>query len=97
MMVRGAGYEVVDLGVDCNVAKFKTAVADGAGIVMLSALLTTTMPYMKEVIKALSDDPVKILVGGAPVTRAYADEIGAHGYAEDAASAVKAVEGLVAA
>ena len=97
MMVRGAGYEVVDLGVDCSAAKFKSAVADGASIVMVSALLTTTMPYMKEVIKALSGDHVKILVGGAPVTREYAKEIGAHGYAEDAASAVRAVEGVVAA
>jgi 5-methyltetrahydrofolate--homocysteine methyltransferase len=97
MMVSGAGYQVVDLGIDCDVEKFKAAAAEGAQVIMLSALLTTTMPYMKEVINALSDTDVKIIVGGAPVTQEFADAIGAHGYAEDANKAVSAVEAVLAA
>ena len=94
MMVKGAGYEVVDLGVDCDVEKYDEAVENGAQVIMLSALLTTTMPYMKEIVshfKAKSS-AVKILIGGAPVTQEYADEIGADGYANDANQAVAAVE-----
>lgn len=96
MMAKGAGFEVIDLGVDCDVAKFKEAVDQGASVVMLSALLTTTMPYMKEVVEALKDQSVKVMVGGAPVTQEYADTIGAHGYAEDANMAVRTLEKLVA-
>jgi 5-methyltetrahydrofolate--homocysteine methyltransferase len=94
MMVKGAGYEVIDLGVDCDVAKYEEAVENGAQVIMLSALLTTTMPYMKEIVshfKAKSSD-VKILIGGAPVTQEYADEIGADGYSADANQAITAVE-----
>lgn len=94
MMVKGAGYEVVDLGVDCDVVKYEEAVNNGAQVLMLSALLTTTMPYMKEVISHFKakGSPVKILIGGAPVTQEYADEIGADGYSSDANQAVASVE-----
>jgi len=94
MMVKGAGYEVMDLGVDCDVAKYDEAVNKGAQVLMLSALLTTTMPYMKEVVSHFKakGSPVKILIGGAPVTQEYADEIGADGYSSDANQAVGSVE-----
>lgn len=98
MMVKGAGYEVDDLGVDCDTDKFDAAVADGAQAVMLSALLTTTMPYMKEIVehfKAKEDCP-KIVIGGAPVTQKYADEIGADAYSPDASKAVDALEMIFA-
>jgi 5-methyltetrahydrofolate--homocysteine methyltransferase len=95
MMLKGAGYEVTDLGVDCDVAKYEEAVANGAQVILLSALLTTTMPAMKEVVAALKGK-VKILIGGAPVTQEYADEIGADGYANDANQAVGAVEKVLA-
>ena len=93
MMLKGAGYEVMDLGVDCGVEKFEKAVAEGAQAVCLSALLTTTMPYMRTVAEKLRENPaVKIIVGGAPVTADYAKEIGAHGYGSDANDAVRVVE-----
>lgn len=93
MMLKGAGFEVQDLGVDCDVEKFAKAVDMGAQAVLLSALLTTTMPYMREVVNRFKDKPqVKIIIGGAPVTQQYADEIGAHGYADNAGDAVKVVE-----
>ena len=93
MMLKGAGFEVNDLGVDCDAEKFAKAVEMGSQAVLLSALLTTTMPYMREVVKRLQDKPqVKIIIGGAPVTQQYADEIGAHGYADNAGEAVKVVE-----
>ncbi|MGE4489853.1 MAG: B12-binding domain-containing protein [Kiritimatiellales bacterium] len=94
MMVKGAGYEVMDLGVDCDVAKYEDAVSKGAQVIMLSALLTTTMPYMKEVVTHFKNkgSDVKILIGGAPVTQEYADEIGADGYSCDANRAVTSVE-----
>lgn len=95
MMLKGAGFEVVDLGVDCDVEKYREAVEDGAQVILLSALLTTTMPYMKEVVEALKDSPAKILIGGAPVTQAYADEIGADGYSDDANTAVKAAKDVL--
>ncbi|MFA5689505.1 MAG: corrinoid protein [Kiritimatiellales bacterium] len=99
MMVKGAGYEVMDLGVDCDVSKFDEAVSNGAQIVMLSALLTTTMPYMKEVVDHLKAKGanIKVLIGGAPVTQEYADEIGADGYSSDANEAVTSVEKAFAA
>ncbi|MDH3345903.1 MAG: corrinoid protein [Kiritimatiellaceae bacterium] len=98
MMVKGAGYEVVDLGVDCDIAKYEEAVEDGAQVLMLSALLTTTMPYMKEVTDHFNakGSPVKILIGGAPITQEYADEIGADGYSSDANEAVSSVEKVLA-
>ncbi len=92
MMLKGAGFEVIDLGVDCDVDKYREAVENGAQAVLLSALLTTTMPYMKQVVEGLKDTGAKILIGGAPVTQAYADEIGAHGYSDDANTAVKATK-----
>lgn len=94
MMLKGAGYEVMDLGVDCDISKYEEAVNNGAQVILLSALLTTTMPYMKEVVNALKGK-VKILVGGAPVTQEYADEIGADGYSDDANTAVRAVEKIL--
>jgi 5-methyltetrahydrofolate--homocysteine methyltransferase len=98
MMVKGAGYEVVDLGVDCDIAKYDEAVNNGAQVLMLSALLTTTMPYMKEVVSHFKakGSSVKILIGGAPVTQEYADEIGADGYSSDANQAVASVEKVLA-
>ncbi|MCF7816663.1 MAG: cobalamin-dependent protein [Kiritimatiellales bacterium] len=92
MMLKGAGFEVMDLGVDCDIEKYKEAVENGAQCVLLSALLTTTMPYMKEVVSGLAGCGAKILIGGAPVTQQYADEIGADGYSNDANTAVKATK-----
>lgn len=99
MMVKGAGYEVMDLGVDCDIAKYEDAVNKGVQVIMLSALLTTTMPYMKEVVSHFKakGSSVKILIGGAPVTQEYADEIGADGYSSDANQAVGSVEKVLAA
>jgi 5-methyltetrahydrofolate--homocysteine methyltransferase len=93
MMLEGGGYEIHDLQVDVAPEKFVEAInSTGANLVALSALLTTTMPSMKDTIDALKDagvrDKVKVMIGGAPVTQSYADEIGADGYAPDAASAV---------
>jgi 5-methyltetrahydrofolate--homocysteine methyltransferase len=93
MMLEGGGYEVLDLGVDVSPEKFVEAVkSQGAQVVALSALLTTTMPSMKDTIEALQEAGIrgkaKVMIGGAPVTQNYSDEIGADGYAPDAASAV---------
>lgn len=94
MMAEGAGFKVVDIGVDQPVESFLAAIREhGAQIVGMSALLTTTMPYMKVVIEELQKQPdlqhVKIAVGGAPVSRMFADEIGADGYGPDAPSSVE--------
>lgn len=94
MMLESTGLEVHNLGVDIDPKDFVAAVKDeGATIVCLSALLTTTMPMMKETIDAITEsgvrDQVKIMVGGAPVTQSFADEIGADGFAADAGSAAK--------
>lgn len=92
MMGEGAGYTMVDLGVDQNAQNFlAAAIEHQAGIVGMSALLTTTMPYMKVVIDAFHEaglDDVKLCVGGAPVSEMFAEEIGADGYAADASSSV---------
>jgi len=99
MMLKGAGFEVIDLGVDVGPEKFVEQVkTQGVHVVGLSALLTTTMPGMEKTIQALKDAGVsaKIMIGGAPVTQGYADKIGADGYAADAASAVDMVKSLVA-
>jgi len=99
MMLKGAGFEVIDLGVDVNPDKFVEEVkAQGIQVVGMSALLTTTMPGMEKAIKAIKDAGVsaKIMIGGAPVTQGYADKIGADGYAADAASAVDIAKSLVA-
>jgi len=94
MMLEGAGFEVIDLGSDVDAEKFVDAVkTNQAHIVGMSALLTTTMTNMPVVIQALKNaglrDGVKVMIGGAPVTKAYADQIGADGYAPDASQAAK--------
>jgi len=91
MMYKGAGFNVVDLGVDVAADKYVKAATDGADIIGLSALLTTTMVAMKGVIESLKEKgaKAKVIIGGAPVTQNYSDEIGANGYAADAASAVE--------
>lgn len=99
MMLKGAGFDVVDLGIDITPEKFvEQAKATGIGLIGLSALLTTTMPAMEKTIKALKDAGVsaKVVIGGAPVTQSYADKIGADGYAPDAATAVDVIKSLVA-
>jgi 5-methyltetrahydrofolate--homocysteine methyltransferase len=99
MMLKGAGFEVIDLGVDVTPARFvEEAKAQGVQLVGMSALLTTTMPGMEKTIKALQEAGVKakIMVGGAPVTQSFAEKIGAQGYAPDAASAVDTAKSLVA-
>jgi 5-methyltetrahydrofolate--homocysteine methyltransferase len=100
-MLEGGGFEVIDLGVDVPPEKFIEAAShQGAQIVALSALLTTTMPGMKTTIEALKAggvrERVKVMVGGAPVTQRYADEIGADGFADSASSAVRLARTLVA-
>ncbi len=100
MMLTGGGLKVVDVGTDVPPEKFVEACkTSNAKVCAMSALLTTTMPQMKEVIKALkaSGLPVKAIIGGAPVTQSFADEIGANGYAPDAASAVDVTKQLIGA
>ena len=99
MMLKGAGFNVVDIGVDISAEKFvEQAKATGIQLIGMSALLTTTMPSMEKTIKALKDADVsvKVMIGGAPITQGYADKIGADGYAADAASAVDVAKSLVA-
>ena len=95
IMLKGAGYDVIDLGVNCDMTKYEEGVKQGATIIGCSSLLTTTMPYMKEVVAYFKDKGVKVVIGGAPVTQAYADEIGADGYSEDANGAVKLIDSLL--
>ncbi len=102
MMLEGAGFEIIDLGTDVPAEKFVEAVRDhGAQIVAMSALLTTTMPSIDNTIKALNAaglrDKVKVMIGGAPVTQNYADQIGADGFAPDASRAVATAKELMAA
>ncbi len=101
MMLEGAGYQVIDLGVDVPPDKFIQAAREGAELIGMSAMLTTTMPNMKVTIEALKEagmrDHVKIMIGGAPLTAAYAEQIGADGYASDASAAVRAAKELLAA
>lgn len=92
-MLEGGGFEVIDLGVNVPPEKFIATVKEkNANIIAMSALLTTTMPAMKSTIDALKEaglrDQVKVLIGGAPITQKYADEIGADGYSENAPGAV---------
>ena len=102
MMVESAGFEVVDLGVDVPAEKFVEAVKNNPDcrVVGLSALLTTTMEAMRQTVKALTDaglkDQVRIMVGGAPITQAFADEIGADAYTTDAGSAAEKARELAA-
>jgi len=101
MMLEGAGFEVMDLGTDVAPETFVEAVREHQPhLVGMSALLTTTMPGMKETIEALEEagglrSTVKVIVGGAPVTAAFAEEIGADAYASDAASAVEVARHLL--
>lgn len=102
MMLTGAGLEVIDLGVDVSSDKYIAAIEEhDADIICMSALLTTTMTYMKTVVDALEEkgvrDKVKIMVGGAPVTDDFAAEIGADKYTPDAATAAEVAKALVTA
>jgi 5-methyltetrahydrofolate--homocysteine methyltransferase len=100
LMLEGAGFEVRDLGVDVPPEKFVEAITGGdVDIIALSALLTTTMPHMKTTIETIRQaglrDKVKIMVGGAPVTQDYANEIGADGFSSDASSAPRLARSLL--
>jgi len=100
IMLEGAGFEVIDLGTDTPVEKFVEAVkSHKPAVVGLSALLTTTMPSMKQVVEKLREenlrDAVKVIIGGAPVTQPFADEIGADGYSADATGAVDLAKALI--
>jgi 5-methyltetrahydrofolate--homocysteine methyltransferase len=100
MMLEGAGFEIIDLGTDVPAEKFVEAVRNqGAQIVAMSALLTTTMPSIKNTIDALTTaglrGQVKVMIGGAPVTQNYADQIGADGFAPDASRAVATAKELM--
>ena len=102
MMLEGAAFEIIDLGSDVSPDKFVDAVkSHQANMVAMSALLTTTMPNMKVTIDALKEagvrDQVKIMVGGAPLSTQYAEEIGADGYAQDASRAVALAKSLIGA
>jgi 5-methyltetrahydrofolate--homocysteine methyltransferase len=101
MMLEGAAFEIVDLGTDVSPEKFVDAVkTNDADLIAMSALLTTTMPNMKTTIEALKQaglrEKVKVMIGGAPVTSKYAEDIGADGYAPDASKAVSLAKSLVA-
>jgi 5-methyltetrahydrofolate--homocysteine methyltransferase len=100
MMLEGAGFEIIDLGTDVPPEKFVEAVREqGAQIVAMSALLTTTMSSMKNTIDALNTaglrGQIKVMIGGAPVTQSYADQIGADGFSSDASRAVATAKELV--
>jgi 5-methyltetrahydrofolate--homocysteine methyltransferase len=99
-MLEGGGFEVIDLGVDVPPEKFVAAAGEKeADIIAMSALLTTTMPGMKTTLEAIREagirDRVKVMVGGAPLTRAFADEIGADGFSDNASGAVRVARELV--
>jgi 5-methyltetrahydrofolate--homocysteine methyltransferase len=100
MMLEGAGFEVKDLGVDVTPEAYVQAARDGVQIIGMSALLTTTMSNMQKTIDALTTagvrDQVKVVIGGAPVTEAFAKQIGADGFAPDASSATRVVRQLLA-
>ncbi len=101
-LLEGGGFEVIDLGVNVSPERFIETVRErNANIVAMSALLTTTMPSMKTTIDALKQagirEQVKVLIGGAPITQKYADEIGADGYSENAVGAVALAKKAVAA
>lgn len=100
MLLQGAGFELIDLGADVHVDRFvESAKDENADLVGMSALLTTTMLNMKTVIEGLKEagirESVKVIIGGAPVTQAYADQIGADGYAADAATGVDVAKKLL--
>lgn len=100
MMLEREGYEIIDLGIDVPKEKFIEKInQEHPNVVGMSALLTTTMSYMREVIEAIEKEELKhkpkIIIGGAPITQSYADEIKADGYASDASSAVALVKNLL--
>lgn len=100
MMFKGAGFEITDLGIDVAPEKFVSMARDGnVDAIAMSSLVTTSMPSMKVTIEALDKegfkDKIKTIVGGAPITQKFADEIGANGYADDAASAVDKIKELL--
>jgi 5-methyltetrahydrofolate--homocysteine methyltransferase len=98
IMFKGAGFKIIDLGVDVSTDQFiNTAKENNADFIGISALLTTTMTNMEDVIRKLKSEnvPIKVLVGGAPLTKNFATEIGADGYAPDAASAVDVAKSLL--
>jgi 5-methyltetrahydrofolate--homocysteine methyltransferase len=102
MMLEGAGFEIIDLGTDVSSEKFVEAVREkGAQIVAMSTLLTTTMPSIKNTIDAINAaglrGQVKVMIGGAPVTQNYADQIGADGFSSDASRAVTTAKELISA
>jgi len=102
MMLVGAGFEVIDVGVDCSAEKYIEALVENeADILCMSALLTTTMVNMKTIIEKLEEqgirDKYKVMIGGAPVTQDYADEIGADRYSPDAATAAEVAKLLICA
>ncbi|MDR9756711.1 MAG: corrinoid protein [Thermoanaerobacterales bacterium] len=101
MMLESSGFEVINLGIDLSPSQFVEAIKEHKpDIVGLSALLTNTLPFMKDTIDAIEEaglrDQVKVIIGGAPVTQEYADKIGADGYAPEAASAAELCKKLVA-
>jgi 5-methyltetrahydrofolate--homocysteine methyltransferase len=99
MMLQGSGFEVEDLGADVYPERFVEAARNGADVIAMSALLTTTMINMPKVVEAIREaglrNRVRIVVGGAPITQVYCDEIGADGYAKTASSAVRMVHGVL--
>jgi 5-methyltetrahydrofolate--homocysteine methyltransferase len=99
MMLEGAGFEIIDLGVDVAPQAFVKAVEEGAQVIGMSALLTTTMSNMGVTIEALKAaglrDKVKVMIGGAPVTQEFSNQIGADGFASDASSATRMARQLV--
>lgn len=99
VMLEGAGFEVRDLGVDVPPETFVNAANEGAQVIGLSALLTTTMPKMEQTIQALREanvlNKVSVIIGGAPVTESYAQQIGADAFAPDASSATRVVRQLI--
>ncbi len=100
MMLKGAGFKVIDLGIDVAPETFlKRATDENISLLCMSSLLTTSMPSMKQTIDLFKEkglnEKIKIIVGGAPVTQEYADQIGADGYTEDASSAVDKVKELL--
>lgn len=100
MMLQGGGFEIIDLGTDVSAERFVATLQEtGATLVGMSALLTTTMPYMAKVVQAIKENglkEVRTMVGGAPVTQQFANDIGADGYAPDSASAVELAQRLIA-
>lgn len=103
MMIESAGFTVIDMGVDVPIDKLMQCIQENPDtkIVACSALLTTTMPSLRDTVAALNGAPfrsnIKVMVGGAPITQEFADEIGADGYSEDAASAAALAKKLVGA